>query len=127
MRNVNCLLVIIILFVFITSCTKDKGSLPAPIVLSDSCTTSITYSQKISKIINNTCAIAGCHVPSGYKDFSTYLTLKSELDAKGITYFLSRIKSGGGMPPSYTSGPTNISTCDYNKIETWLNQSYPNN
>lgn len=122
------LIVNTILLIGISSCTKNSETLQAEIPLSDStCMANVTYSQNIKPIINTTCAISGCHVSNGFKDFSTYTALKDELDTKGTAYFLSRIKSGGGMPPSYTTGPKSISDCDYNKIEAWLNQNYPNN
>lgn len=90
------LIVNTILLIGISSCTKNSETLQAEIPLSDStCMANVTYSQNIKPIINTTCAISGCHVSNGFKDFSTYTALKDELDTKGTAYFLSRIKSGG--------------------------------
>ncbi len=109
------------------SCTKDKGLLPVdpviPVGTVDPCITNISYSLNIVPIINTSCAISGCHEPFGYKDFSTYSTAKSEIDAYTGIGFINRIKPGGGMP----SIGSPLSSCEVKKIETWINAGYPNN
>ncbi len=113
------------------SCTKDVGklqqlsSVPAGSV--DTCTTGVKYAQHIVPIINTNCAIPTCHVPSGFMDYSTYTTLKNYLDGGKSAYFNSRIKVGGGMPPSYSAGPQTLSTCDIAKLTSWVNAGYPQN
>ncbi len=110
------------------SCKYGKVKAPEVlIVVDDSCATHPLYFQKVNPIITDACALSGCHVTSGYKDFSSYQSLKSEIDTKGVAYFLSRISPGGGMPPSYSAGPKSISACDYAKIKIWLESGYPNN
>ena len=131
------------IFWLINACTKDKGRAPVQpllppvtptitttptntIVTGDSCKTNIKYSVHISKIISNSCAIPTCHVATGYKDFSTYALLKGQFDALGKSYFISRIKPGGGMPPSYSTG-AKLSSCDMERLEEWLKNDAPNN
>jgi len=119
----------IILYSLFTSCTKDVGEIePAQesSSQSDTCTQNISYSMQIAPIINSSCAIPTCHVSSGYKDFSNYNLLKTSIDA-GSNYFISRIKPGGGMPPSYSPNPNPLSTCDISKIESWIKNGYLNN
>ncbi len=118
---------IIVSFLILYSCTKDKGLLPvAPIIPAgtvDPCITNISYSLDIVPIFNNSCAIGGCHVQSGYKDFSTYSTAKIEIDTYTGVGFISRFKPGGGMP----SIGSPLGSCEVKKIETWINAGYPNN
>ena len=130
MKTFNLLSIITSIFLLAIMCSCKYGKVKAPDVLiavDDSCGTNPLYSQKVNPIITNACALSGCHVTSGYKDFSSYQALKSEIDTKGVAYFLSRMSPGGGMPPSYSAGPKTISTCDYTKIKIWLEAGYPNN
>ncbi len=112
------------------SCTKDIGKVePNKELLSgqiDTCSQNISFSKHIAPIINNSCALPTCHVPSGFKDFSTYSQLKTVIDA-GSNYFISRIKPGGGMPPSYSTNPTPLTSCEVSKIESWIKDGYSNN
>ena len=120
----------IVLSSVLISCTKDIGKVePAKVLLPgqiDACSQNISYSQHIVHIINKSCALPSCHVPSGFKDFSSYSQLKTTIDA-GSNYFISRIKPGGGMPPSYSTNPTPLTTCELSKIESWIKDGYPNN
>lgn len=79
----------VMMSLFVIQCTKDKAPviMEPPAQAGDSCSTNITYSKKIAPIINSTYALPGCHVPSGFKDFSTYTALKSEIDARGSPIF----------------------------------------
>jgi hypothetical protein len=126
-------LLIIAASVALAGCTKDQGkpvsSRPAsvaPVLHADSCKVSSRYATSISKIVAVSCALESCHVSSGYKDFTSYDLLKSEIDAVGSEFFIKRIKPGGGMPPDYSTGPA-LSTCEIKSIEAWLIEGYPNN
>ncbi|MDP3556965.1 MAG: hypothetical protein Q8T03_06285 [Bacteroidota bacterium] len=114
--------VIITLAVF-SSCTKDLGK-PTPIVQIDSCTTDISYTKQIVPLINQSCALSGCHVTGGYKSFSDHNSLKSVID--NTSSFVSRFKPGGGMPPSYSTGPP-LTDCQISKLESWIKQGALNN
>lgn len=115
---------------FFMSCTNDIGEIEPVKELSfgqpDTCAQNISYSLHIVPIINNSCALPTCHVSSGYKDFSNYNSLKTSIDA-GSNYFISRIKPGGGMPPSYSTNPNPLSECEKSKIESWIKNGYLNN
>jgi hypothetical protein len=117
-------------FLILFSCTKDKGMLPVmadtpppPAGSVDTCSQNIKYSHDIAPIINNSCALPTCHVPSGYKDMSTYAALKAEIDSYTSSLYISRIKPGGGMPQT---GPA-LTSCQISKIEAWIADGYPNN
>ena len=114
------------------SCTKDIGKLQqlnaVPAGSVDTCTTNVKYAQQIVPIMNANCAIPTCHVSSGgYIDYSTYTAIKNYLDGGKSAYFNSRIKVGGGMPPSYSAGPQTLSACDIAKLTSWVNAGYPQN
>lgn len=125
-------LFVFLLLITASACTKDVGILPSkPAVPSgpletDSCTTGVRYSSYVSKIISGTCSLPGCHVDSGYMDFSNYELLKSQIEAVGVSHFIQRIKPGGGMPPPYSPGP-DLTPCDIDRIEAWVNSGYPEN
>ena len=113
----------IVTVVIVTSCTKEVGR-PMPIVQIDSCSTNISYAQQIVPLINQSCAISGCHVASGYRDFSNYTVLKNTIDA--YPNFITRFKSGGDMPPSYSIGPP-LTACQISKLESWIKAGALNN
>jgi hypothetical protein len=119
------LISVVVLLMF--SCTKDKG-LPSTDTNStagtmDPCASNISYSINIVPIINNSCALSGCHTPTGFKDFSSYNAIKTEIIGYTPSLYLSRIKPGGGMPQ--IGSP--LGSCEIKQIETWLNSGYPNN
>lgn len=120
---------ILILSLQLMGCTYETVKPPDTVVtpMIDSCTSHVMYEQKIVPILNTNCAIPTCHVSTGFKDFSSYGAFRSIIEARGKNFILSRISPGGGMPPSYTTGPKSISACDYDKIKTWLENGYPNN
>ena len=70
-----------------------------------------------------------CHVTPSNEgangDFTTY----AGLDTKVINGTIqSRVfSSNGGMPPSYSSGPTSLSSADMTKFMSWVNNGAPNN
>jgi hypothetical protein len=114
-----------LLSVLVSGCRHE---VPEPIsvaVPSDSCSENITYSSNIQRIMNTYCAIAGCHIAAGFKDFTSYGLLRDAITNSGTQYFLSRIEEGGGMPPDYSIGPTMLTECDYQKLESWLTSGYP--
>lgn len=118
-------------FLFI-SCSKSDD--PAPMGsatanaddVSSECSDNITYSNHIKPLVMKTCAVSGCHTPNGFKDFTSYSSLKSHIESGGVANFIARIEPGGGMPPSYSSGP-NLTDCERVQLKTWLQAGYLNN
>ena len=111
-------------FVFIYSCTKDKGELPPPAVVPDTCTTNIKYSVQVTAIINTKCAVAGCHISSGYKDFTTYVNIMGNTSPATIKTRINSTSSNV-MPPSYSS--YTLSACEISKLGAWVDAGAPNN
>ncbi len=112
-----------------SSCVHSIDSIKEEITIQveDSCQKNIRYSDQVNSIINTNCAIPTCHVANGFKDFSSYSSIKFQLDSRGTELFISRILPGGGMPPSYTAGPKTLTDCDKTKLISWINSGYPNN
>jgi mono/diheme cytochrome c family protein len=107
------------LFFFMTNCTKDKPDPPLP----DPCdTTQVTYSGIVKTIVDQNCAVSGCHVPggSGNGDFTSYPGLKEKVDNGS---FIKHIITQKSMPPP----PRMLSDCDRNKLLAWVNKGALNN
>ncbi len=125
-KNSPKLLLFAIGIALLSSCLKDKGKPEQAAVIApgsvDTCSTDIKYSKQVSSIITTYCAIPSCHVPTGYKDFSTYSAFKGEVDQVGKTFILNYVNSGG-MP----QGLPKLSACNIQKLEAWLNAGAPNN
>jgi hypothetical protein len=114
-----------LLSVLFSGCRHEIPEPVSIVVPIDSCSGSMTYSSDIRIIVETYCALAGCHVANGFKDFSSYGLLSGVINNMGAQYFLSRIKEGGGMPPDYSTGPTMLTECDYQKLESWLTSGFP--
>lgn len=114
-----------LIIVLLSGCTHEVP-LPVENVTSpDSCLVNINYEDDIRVIVTENCALAGCHEPAGFKDFTSYVALVNVIETSGKEYFLTRISEGGGMPPDYTTGPDELSMCDMNKFRAWLDSGYP--
>ena len=132
MKNVMDKLVFMLCLVLtLTSCTYSKYKSPMP---DKSATTNsvISYSVDIKPILTTYCLGAGsqtCHVTVSNQgangDFTSYAGLKSKVTNGTIQ---SRVfSSNGGMPPSYSSGPTSLSSGDLQKFKDWVTQGALNN
>ena len=75
----------------------------------------ITYLNDIKPIIDNNCAISGCHVTgTRRKDLTTYQGLKDVVDDGRL---IERVIIRKDMPPSQP-----LSQCERNKIQKWINE-----
>ena len=92
----------------------EKGS-------STNCDTiSITYASGIETIILDNCALSGCHDGnSGLATINDYSSVKSYVD-NGLLE--QRVLDQKDMPPT---GP--LSTCNQQKIRSWLMDGAPQN
>ncbi|MES2141186.1 MAG: hypothetical protein V4511_15875 [Bacteroidota bacterium] len=118
-------LMLLVTFCYLQSCTYDKGDLPIPIKTAP-------YQTAIKPILITYCYGQGtqtCHVTVSNQgapgDFTTYAGIKAKVDNGTIQ---SRVlTSGGGMPPTYSSGPTALSSEDLEKLKTWVNNGAQDN
>lgn len=96
--------------IFISSCSKNG------IACSDQvdCTT-ITYTATIKPLVEEKCALSGCHT-----SFSNYSSLKSIAD-NGSLY--NQVVSSTKMP----DGNISMSCAERAEIECWINSGAPNN
>jgi len=80
----------------------------------------ITYLNDIKPIIDQNCAISGCHVPgTGRKDLTTYQGLKDIVDDGRL---VDRVIVRKDMPPAQP-----LSRCEMDKIQTWIDAGAPEN
>ncbi len=128
MKNVLSTLVLFFLFY---SCTYRKFDDMKPVTPSNN-NVAVSYSATIKPILITYCLGTGsqtCHVTVSNQgasgDFTNYTGLKSKVTNGTIQ---SRVfMPGGGMPPTYSSGPTNMTAADLQKFKDWVNQGSLNN
>ncbi|HTO15012.1 MAG TPA: hypothetical protein VLZ83_04540 [Edaphocola sp.] len=108
-------IVITLISLYQIACNKDnkESMFPAPI----SCDTSIvTWSEDIQTIVNNSCAISGCHnrlsASNGYI-LDNYKGVKEIVDNH---MFLAVVESGE-MPKDGNK----LDSCSIAKIRVWIN------
>lgn len=96
------------------ACVYDKG-IEDTVVVEACDTISITYNSGIDIIVNNDCAISGCHdAGSGSGDFSTYTGLKEKADGGQLE---NRVLKEKTMPPS---GYPPLTDEELQLIDCWL-------
>jgi hypothetical protein len=114
------------------SCTYKKHKGIDPTVPVPTTNSVISYNTDIKPILTTYCYGSGaqtCHVTSSNQgangDFTSYAGLKSKVTNGTIQ---SRVfNSGGGMPPSYSSGPKTLTATDLQKFKDWVAQGALNN
>lgn len=83
-----------------------------------SCNSSEAYTSGIKSIIDNNCTGSGCHGTNSYLgDFTSYAGLKTAL-SNGT--FKREVITKKTMPKG-----SSLSESDYNKINCWLNNGFP--
>jgi uncharacterized membrane protein len=115
-------LLIICLLIFAVSCGSDDSVEPDVI---DCTGIDPSYMNDIKPIIDESCALAGCHVAGFVNgDYTTYAGLKSKVDNGSLS---RRAVEDKDMPPSNTSGPTELTTAQIQLIHCWIEDGAPNN
>lgn len=109
------------IFSSIQACTYAKQP---PIEPNMACDTLMpTYVDGVKPIIDANCSYPGCHA-AGYQsgDFTNYSSMKSRLDGGQFQLRTLQIKD---MPPSYASGPKELTPEELAILECWLQNGYP--
>lgn len=114
---------IIGLYLSFSACTNNK--LPEPIVTPVTFCDSlqVTFSGHVNPIIQQNCAISGCHVQggTGNGDFTTYAGLKPHIDAGRFRHSVIE----GNTPVMPPTGQLPVE--QLRVLDCWLNNGAPNN
>ena len=107
-------------FIFVYSCTKDKGNLAINPYLN--CDT-ISYLQTVAPLIDANCSTTpGCHLTSGVApDFTTYAAVKARVD-NGI-FYTRALGPNRNMP----DGGPYLADSLVHVLQCWVNQGALNN
>lgn len=109
--------IVIALVLFITACRKYE---PNPVAQPTACNP--TYTSEIKAIVNEKCAISGCHDNnSTIASYTSYAPLKERADNGRLYSYLFDLKI---MPPA-----SSIQLTDNEKelIKCWLDNDTPEN
>lgn len=133
MKPAHTILVAVCFMVYLASCTKDKAEEKSKGV-DTACThlgkDTMSYTNDIVPIMTTYCtdpALGDCHSSNstlGF-DFTTYGGLWSQLPDLFEYYVLD--PGTATMPKSITTGPTELSDCEKEKLQLWIDQGYPDN
>jgi hypothetical protein len=99
------------------ACSKDDD---------DVCDTSdITYTNTIASILDNTCALSGCHVngnePTAFFSFEGYANAKGAADFGRIVGAISHDVGFSPMPKGFNK----LDQCTIDKITAWVDAGAP--
>jgi hypothetical protein len=117
MKKIIISTLILSLFLFIVSCTNEKGPIP---VLKSTCDSVIHYSATIVPILTANCTIHGCHNAGATYDYTTYAGIDLYAQPGGILW--NRVVNLKNMPASGA-----LSDSDRGKINCWIQQGAPDN
>ncbi len=98
MKKLN-LTLLLVLSISIMSCSSSEVSNEDPVVVDP--TAKVTYEKDVKNIINNSCAVSGCHTgsnpPAGIL-LNTYNQVRSQAENGNL---IGRINNGSNpMPPT---------------------------
>lgn len=109
------LLFAVLLFI---GCNKDDEG-----VMCD--TTDITYTNTVATILNNSCAVSGCHVNGN--EANAWFSLEGYTNAKGAADFgrmigaISHDEGFSAMPKGFDK----LDQCTIDKITAWVEAGAP--
>jgi len=115
------ILSIFLIGAILTSCTKDK----IPVIeepMEPMCDPEINYDNTMQAIINNSCAITGCHISGGNAPgvFSSYQGLLGQLDN-------GRIEDEVIVQRRMPFSPGVLSDEEFDLFKCWLEAGHPEN
>lgn len=88
----------------------------------------VTFSGAVQPILTRACTgerLGDCHQPNTLNgDYTNFTVLKARIDDGK---FQSRVLELKNMPPDYSRGPVNLSKCELEKIQIWINDGAPQN
>jgi len=118
MQKISILLVFLSFMIWL-SCSRDV----APEI---TCEGVATYELNMKMIVETNCVYSGCHDGgSGVNGvFFDYEGLKPFLDDGG---FEGRVVSKQDMPPSYATGPKELTPEELDLVVCWIAEGYPQN
>ena len=122
----NRLLFLLITIACSYGCVNNKADTIKPInhVICD--TTNLSYSADINPIIQENCAISGCHTNSTMAGSFTFETYTGFHQAVQHERLIGAIHHQSGFVPMPHNRPQ-LSDCDIAKITQWVSVGAPNN
>jgi len=121
MKLVSGITIYLIFVAIISSCTRDMVS-----EVENECGEVITYDDHIRQIVDANCSYSGCHAGGGAApgDFTSYSGMSAYFSGGALE---SRAVISRDMPPSYASGPTEMSAENIDLFKCWIQEGYPEN
>lgn len=112
-------LTLLLLTILIASCTSSEVSNDDPVVIDP--TQKITYEKDVKNIINNSCAVSGCHTgsnpPAGIL-LTTYNQVRSQAENGNLIARMNN--SSNPMPPTGILPSSTRSVIDQWKADGFL-------
>jgi mono/diheme cytochrome c family protein len=124
--NLRNILAFMALLATTTGCYYDHANLVYPQQSASACiTTNITYSVTVTGVLTTNCY--SCHSGNasagGGIKLDTYSSLKAYVTNGQL---INSINHTGGIP-AMPLNAAQLSLCDINKIQAWINNGSPNN
>jgi len=115
------------LLIMIPSCKDDTYIVPTVVI-----TTPVSFANNIQPILNNSCAVSGCHVPgaqapdlstgNAYNNLFLYGLIDTTTPNASVVYLHLTANGYSLMPPVGSLSPSQIGT-----VLAWIKQGGQNN
>lgn len=124
MKKTLWLSAVLVTFTFYYSCTKDKTQKPVATTCSGVDSASNTYNLRIKGIMDNNCAMGGCHDAASANSLvilDTYAATKNSFQTKTC---LCAMKQDGSCLPM-PQGADKLADSLITYIQCWTENGYP--
>lgn len=120
--------------VYLASCTKDKAE-EITEWHDSTCThygqDTMSYINHIVPILTTNCtnpSFGDCHFPGSVAtvDLTNYAAVKFEIELSNFDFYVLDPNTAS-MPRINTMGPTELTECDKERLQLWIDQGYPDN
>jgi len=131
LKNIHTHILITLIIIALLRCTSDKTPL---IDVSAQCNdVDANYDLNIKPIIDNSCALGGCHVNGGdgpgvYVNYSNLVPFFEDGSFER-TVIDQKDDPNIGMPPDYSTNgaPKDLTEAQLELVKCWINKGYPEN
>ena len=130
-KNTHIPIIITVFMLTLLRCTSDKLS---PVDQEAECASiEATYDLNIQPIINNSCALGGCHVNGGDGpgDYMVYQNMIPYFEDGSFERTVIEQKDDPilGMPPDWSNNgaPLDLTEAELELVKCWVSAGYPEN
>jgi hypothetical protein len=110
--------IVLFIVILLTGCSKDDDDVTCD-------TSDITYTNSVAAVLNNSCAVSGCHINGN--EANTWFSLEGYANSKAAADF-GRIEGAISHKADFSpmpKGSDKLDQCEIDKIIAWIEAGAP--